>query len=174
MMLTSKKTLTAAILATLILPAVILFSLSKLEQSETKPATDTPPVAVTSPASATPPVAATPHDHSKLLSVPPGPNVPKIKVNILSDATGGWNVHIITENFKFSPENVNEAPVDGEGHAHIFINDVKFARVYSPWFHIGKLPSGKVSIRVALNANNHQTLAVADVPLSVTTELTVN
>ncbi|MBL4893223.1 MAG: hypothetical protein JKX91_15670 [Rhizobiaceae bacterium] len=102
------------------------------------------------------------HDHSKLLSLEAGPNAPTIAIDLAKDAVGGWNLHIVTTHFRFAPEAVNAEHQVGEGHAHIYVNGIKLARVYGPWFHIGALPKGNVEVSVTLNANNHQALAVGD------------
>ena len=80
----------------------------------------------------------------------------------------GWNLHIETENFSFSPENASLAHIDGEGHAHVYINGVKLGRFYGPWVHLDDLPEGEVTVEVTLNANDHRFLAVGDVALSQT------
>jgi hypothetical protein len=46
----------------------------------------------------------------------------------------------------------------GEGHAHLYIDNVKRARLYGTWFHLEDLEPGKHIIRVTLNANNHSAL----------------
>lgn len=113
------------------------------------------------------------HDHSKMISLEEGAQAPTLAMDLAKDAVGGWNLHIITTNFKFSPETVNNKPVDGEGHAHLYANGTKLARVYGPWFHIGSLPSGKIDLSVTLNANDHSALAVGEKALSVSQTITV-
>lgn len=102
------------------------------------------------------------HDHSTLLSLEAGANAPTIAIDLAKDVVGGWNLHIITTHFRFTPEAVNEEHRAGEGHAHIYVNGKKLARIYGPWFHIGALPKGNVEVSVTLNANGHQPLAVGD------------
>ena len=110
--------------------------------------------------------AKTGHNHSTQISVPAGPEAPTIKIDIVKDTVGGWNLHIITTNFKFTPEAVNNSPIKGQGHAHIYANGKKIARIYGHWFHIGALPKGMVDVTVSLYANDHSALAVAGAPLS--------
>ena len=113
------------------------------------------------------------HNHDKLLSLPEGPNAPNLEIEVVKDTVGGWNLHIIVENFEFAPQNVNEAHVAKEGHAHIYINGKKLARIYAPWFHISALPAGNVEVRVSLNANDHRALSVGEKPLSATKHVLV-
>ena len=88
------------------------------------------------------------------------------------DDDGGVNVRILTDNWRWSPENVNGAHIAGEGHAHIYADGVKLNRVYGPRYHIGGLEAGEREIRVTLNANSHNELRVNGEPLEAA--LTVN
>ncbi len=103
------------------------------------------------------------HDHSKTRDIT-GP-APTLAIDLLRDPVSGWNLHIMTTNFTFSPSSAGAAHVNGEGHAHIYANGAKIARVYGPWFHIAALPEGQVDLSVTLNSNDHSTLAVAGTPL---------
>ena len=107
------------------------------------------------------------HDHGKLLSLAKGPDAPTLDIELMKDKVGGWNLHIITANFRFAPEVVNQNHAVGEGHAHVYLNGEKLARVYGPWFHIATIPEGEVVVKVTLNANDHRALAIADMPLAV-------
>ena len=114
------------------------------------------------------------HDHGKLIALATGPTAPTLDIMVAKDKVGGWNLHVLTTNFRFAPENVNTPHRDGEGHAHLYVNGEKIARLYGPWFHIGSLPSGPAQVTVTLNANDHSGLAVGDAPLSVTKEVHVH
>ena len=46
----------------------------------------------------------------------------------------------------------------GEGHAHLYVDDRKIARLYAPWFHLDSLPPGTHTLRVELNSNDHRPL----------------
>lgn len=97
------------------------------------------------------------HGHPDL-AIPEGQPVPKIKLIVTPDAMAGWNMQVITENFTFAPERVNSDSKTSEGHAHLFLNGRKIARIYGAWSHIPKLPQGKNEIRVSLNSNKHENL----------------
>ena len=88
------------------------------------------------------------------------------------DDDGGVNVRILTDNWIWSPENVNGAHIAGEGHAHIYADGVKLNRVYGHRYHISGLEAGEREIRVTLNANSHNELTVNGEPLEAA--LTVN
>ncbi|MHA7775548.1 hypothetical protein [Roseibium sp. M-1] len=100
------------------------------------------------------------HNHDMLVSLPAGPNAPTLDISLEPDPVSGWNLHILTENFTFAPAHAGLADVPGEGHAHIYVNGEKVARVYGPWFHVPALPKGAAMVEVTLNANDHSTLAI--------------
>jgi len=72
-----------------------------------------------------------------------------------ADPKDGVNVHIMPSGFEFTPENANGDNIDGEGHAHIWVNGEKLGRVYTEWFHLVGLEPGEHEIVVTLNANDH-------------------
>lgn len=107
-------------------------------------------------------------DHTEVLSLEPTVTAPTLAVMVMEDPMAGYNLHIETQNFAFSPQNASLAHVAGEGHAHVYINGVKLGRFYGPWVHLDHLPEGEVTVEVTLNANDHRPLAVDDQPLSQT------
>lgn len=104
----------------------------------------------------------------------PADGAPEITAfRIEKDAVGGFNVFLATENFTFAPEEVNGADVEGHGHAHLYVNGVKLARLYGPALHIPELPFGPLDFRVALNTNNHSEYAILGVPIDARATFTV-
>jgi len=99
--------------------------------------------------------------------------VPTLVLHILPDGVQSRNLHIMTQNFTFSPTGVNGGHVPGHGHAHIYVNGVKQPRAYSEYVHLDALPSGTHEIRVTLNANTHGYLAVGGAPIEATTSVTI-
>lgn len=83
--------------------------------------------------------------------------IPTITLDVTEDMKDGYNLHIKTENFTWSPEKVNAEPTQGQGHVHVYINNEKVARLYSPWMHIPSklLKKGENILMVTLNADNH-------------------
>ncbi len=110
-------------------------------------------------------------DHSQLTDVTGTP--PTLTLSLHPDGPQSRNLHISVANFKFSPEGVNGPHVPGEGHAHIYVNDVKVARAYGPWMQLQALPKGTHKVRVTLNANDHSHLAIDGAPIEAMTELTI-
>ena len=92
--------------------------------------------------------------------VPDTAPAPTVKLFLEKDAKAGYNLHVETTNFIFTPENVNKENVMGEGHAHIFINGEKLGRLYGNWYHIKSLPQGNATVTVNLTANGHETYVV--------------
>ncbi len=110
-------------------------------------------------------------DHSRLTDVTG--TAPSLEITLHPDGPQSRNLHIQTSNFAFSPEGVNGPHVPGEGHAHIYINNVKVARAYSPWMQLQALPQGTHIVRVTLNANDHSQLAVDGAPIEAMAELVI-
>ncbi len=96
-----------------------------------------------------------------------------VAVETSADSVSGLNVHIITEGFAFAPGNVNGAHIDGEGHAHIYVDGEKITRVYTPWHYLGDIEPGEHEIRVTLNANSHEEYTYNGSKIQATTVVTV-
>ena len=75
------------------------------------------------------------------------------------DKLGGVNVEIITDGFRFAPEEVNQDNTPGAGHAHVYVDGEKINRVYGGYYHLGGLELGPREISVVLNDNQHGQLA---------------
>lgn len=113
------------------------------------------------------------HDHAKTLPIADPAHAPRLEVSVTNDPHGGWNLHLKTSNFRFAPEKASKANVDGEGHAHLYANGEKLARVYGHWFHIAKLPKGTNTLTVTLNSNDHRALTVGGRIIEKTITVTV-
>ena len=112
--------------------------------------------------------------HAVLLELNDTASAPSLELEVRADLHSGWNAQLIIQNFAFSPEKTNQKVKAGEGHAHLYINGKKLARVYGKWFHIPNLPKGNHKIRATLNANNHQTLAIDGKPIEATATIRVD
>jgi hypothetical protein len=97
------------------------------------------------------------HGHSSQpkVEVPGGTPVPTVAVTVLEDPKSGWNVKVETGDFRWAPENASSTHVMGEGHAHLYVDDHKVARLYGGWYHLGAMVEGEHQVKVTLNANNH-------------------
>jgi hypothetical protein len=99
------------------------------------------------------------HDHSAPLEAS-GDVVPYVDLQLMPLADGSYNVRVQTLNFTFAPHRVDMEATDGEGHAHLYVDGEKIARLYGEWYHLTALPKGAESVSVTLYANDHRPLAV--------------
>lgn len=101
-----------------------------------------------------------------------GADAPEVSLNVVAHAGGGYAVQINAPGFRFAPENADKAHVPGEGHAHLYLDGEKVARIYAPWFHLPDPGEGSHEIKVTLNANDHGALMAGGQPLEATATLT--
>lgn len=99
---------------------------------------------------------------------------PSVELKVTKDNKAGYNIFIDTKNFTFTPENVGKANVANQGHAHLYVNGEKIARVYGHWYYIPLLEPGRNDIRVTLNANNHEEYAISGQTIGDTFVVTVS
>ncbi|MDP5254253.1 MULTISPECIES: hypothetical protein [unclassified Vibrio] len=94
--------------------------------------------------------------------------IPSVSHLMFPDVMDGFNVQILTRHFTFTPASINQAPNNNQGHAHIYVNDVKIARVYSSWFHLPRslFKTGDNVVKVTLNANDHGEWSINGNPIS--------
>jgi hypothetical protein len=106
------------------------------------------------------------HKHGKMREAKGA--APGVFLKAFPDTGDGYNLHLLTEGFRFSPEHTGTATDDVEGHAHIYVNGVKKSRIYGPWFHLpsGWLAEGENIVRVTLNDNEHNHWAVHGEPVA--------
>ena len=93
-----------------------------------------------------------------------GENAPQLQVHTHKTDSGQWMLMIATENFAFSKEHQDGDHVDGEGHAHLYVDGEKIARVFSSRYELPHLVSGEYETRVGLFTNNHMAYAVDGEP----------
>ena len=94
-------------------------------------------------------------DHSGQVMVPDSVEAPTVSLKVTKDELQGWNIHLNTSNFKFTPQKFGKPHVVGEGHAHLYLDGEKVARVYGSWYHLSRLMAGTHTLKVTLNANTH-------------------
>lgn len=96
-----------------------------------------------------------------------------VEVTAEVDPIDGINVHIIPTGFLFAPERVNQTDVDGEGHAHVYVDGEKVGRAYGEWFHLKGVAPGNREIRVTLQTNGHNEYVVDGQPVQAVTTISV-
>ena len=115
------------------------------------------------------------HNHSghhSTLEVLPE-KVPSAELEIRKDKVSGWNIKLLVENFSFTPDSVNGPAIQNQGHAHIYLNDKKIARLYSPFFHLDSLPAGEHTIKITLNADDHSIFVFNTKPIEAVALISV-
>lgn len=87
---------------------------------------------------------------------PVGSEKPTLNLDIAVDGTTA-EVSLLTQNFEFVADHgdMNQAPVFGQGHAHLYLNGEALDMIYQPEFILKKLPKGEHELRVELNYSNH-------------------
>lgn len=107
------------------------------------------------------------HPDHVIVEVPDNAPYPAAAIALEADPVDGFNLFLDTANFKFTPQWVNREPVPNEGHAHLYLNGKKAARLYSEWRHLaGNLfEQGVNRVEVVLNANDHSTWGLAGEPI---------
>lgn len=107
----------------------------------------------------------------KFTDIPAGDPVPTVSFTITKDAVGGYDLHVETTNFAFTPELINTDAIPDQGHAHLYI-DGQLTILLAPWYHIAALAPGIHTIAVSLNANDHSVFAVHGQPIQATEQFT--
>lgn len=94
---------------------------------------------------------------------------PKVSLEVEKDLTGGFNVHVVTSNFRWRPEMASKRHVIGEGHAHVYLDGQKIMRIYNEWFHLNTYQfssrSGEQLLSVEFVGNDHAPYTTQGVPV---------
>lgn len=85
---------------------------------------------------------------------------PTLSVVVSKDPKEGYNLELETSNIEFVPQEPGIEHVDGQGHAHVYIDGTKIGRFYEKHIYLGKLAPGKREVRVTLSDNTHNEYAV--------------
>lgn len=113
------------------------------------------------------------HAHAAV-EVPAGQSVPTVNLVVRPDTMKGWNLEVKVTHFTFAPERVNTKSTSvNEGHAHLYVNGRKVARLYSNWYHLESLPPGTHKVTVSLNTNDHGQLTYQGKPIQSTATIQV-
>ncbi|MFD5324479.1 hypothetical protein ACFWJO_11345, partial [Streptomyces sp. NPDC127092] len=100
----------------------------------------------------------------------PAAGAPSVRLETRPDSEGGWNVHLLVERFRFTPDSTGGAALPGRGHARLLVDGRETARAYGPWVHV---PAGARTLTVRLHADDHTAWAVAGRPVEATVRLAV-
>ena len=139
-------------LVSLLLGTSLGFGIAQLSKENSTPTTSAP---------------TTSHSHSEVYEVS-SEEAPKVELVVSEDKKSGYNIKVIATDFVFAPENVNGENSMGEGHAHLYIDGEKVARLYSPYYHWDGSFEGNKEFKVTLNANDHSEYTVDGIPITAT------
>ena len=103
--------------------------------------------------------------HGKPLEVD-ARSAPSVEIKVTKDLMAGYHLQVIVGGFEFAPQSASLTHIEGEGHAHVYANGIKLARLYGEWMHLESLPKGNVAIEVSLNSNDHRALTVDGTPIT--------
>lgn len=99
---------------------------------------------------------------------------PAVSLEVVEDPKSGWNVRVEAGDFTFAPQHASTPHVSGEGHAHLYVDGRKVARLYGEWFHLGEdLAAGEHQVRVELNTNDHVPYLAEGRPVEAVAVVTV-
>lgn len=94
---------------------------------------------------------------------------PRVNLEIKKDPTGGYNVHVVTNNFVWRPEMASMKHIPGEGHAHVFLDGRKIMRIYNEWFHLNTYQfstrSGEQLLSIEFVGNDHAPYTIDGLPV---------
>lgn len=82
-------------------------------------------------------------------------NAPSLTITVEKDSMDGWNITLAPENFEFTPDQAGDDGVPNKGHAHLYIDGAKVARLYGVHYHMPDLPAGQYEVVVTLSSNDH-------------------
>jgi hypothetical protein len=111
------------------------------------------------------------HGHDTMIDLSGSDSIPTVDLQVFSLGTSDYNLRIQTLNFEFAPQNVNGDHIPGQGHAHLYIDDVKVTRIYGEWYYLETVPEGAQAISVVLFSNDHRALVTDGAPIKATVML---
>lgn len=101
--------------------------------------------------------SAAAHDSEGFTHDMAGAKAPTLRVDIDVDKVSGYNITLTTTRFRWTPQRASSDHVAGEGHAHVYLDDKRLLRLYTPAFHLdtAALEPGAHQLRIVLNGNDH-------------------
>lgn len=114
------------------------------------------------------------HNHTETTREVDPASAPTVSNLRVTEIVSGWLVEFDVTGHEFS-ESAKDGPhVDGQGHAHLYVDGTKLATIFGPMYMIDELPTGDHMISVTLNSNDHATLTLDGEPIGAMTTITVD
>ena len=85
----------------------------------------------------------------------------------------GFKVQLALDNIELVVAPDGAAHIDGQGHAHIYLNGLKLGRLYEDNFEIGSLQPGNYALRIGLNTNDHRPYVTSGQPVDTVFEFRI-
>ncbi|UFJ42958.1 DUF4399 domain-containing protein [Brevibacillus humidisoli] len=86
---------------------------------------------------------------------------PKPRLQVKHEVKGkDLHLQLSVSRFTFSLENMGKENKQGEGHAHLYVDGKKAAKIFDPHYVYRNLPPGRHEIVVELAHNNHESYGV--------------
>ncbi|MCF6521899.1 hypothetical protein [Streptomyces sp. JJ36] len=111
-------------------------------------------------------IDATSPDGHPLREVP-RETAPAVRLEVTPDSESGWNVQVKTERYRWAPGKAGQQAAGGEGHAHLYLDGERIARLYGEWFHVpaDAVPDGPHELSAILTASDHSAWAADGRPI---------
>lgn len=113
------------------------------------------------------------HDRQAMENVSAA-EAPTLSITVSVTAAGRHMLELVISNFEFSREHADDPHRDGEGHAHLYLNDVKLGTLYETRLLLEPLPPGHHQVRVGLYTNDHRVYAIDQVPIQAVQHVSVS
>lgn len=105
------------------------------------------------------------HDHATGIEVDASLPIPAVEVELTeTDSPGTFALTVALENFTPTPENIDDDPIDNEGHMHFLIDGERIDRFTDLEIEID-VPEGEHLVEVELNSNNHRAYTLDGEPI---------
>jgi hypothetical protein len=112
------------------------------------------------------------HDHDGGHEVAWSPP-PSVSVTATETGPGTFDLQIDAESFAFVDVDAPPDVVEGEGHAHVLLDDRVVTMVYGDTYQLEDVPPGEHEVSVQLSAADHQSWLIGGEPVEDTTTVTV-
>ncbi len=113
------------------------------------------------------------HEHEEVTREVDAASAPEVSNLRVTEVASGWMVEFDVTGHEFSQAAKDGPHVDGQGHAHLYVNGTKLATIFGPVYLIDELPEGEHTISVTLNSNDHATLTRNGEPIGAMAMVTV-
>lgn len=98
----------------------------------------------------------------------------QMRLEVTSASRDGLTGRLVLNGIDLVTVNDDTAHVQGQGHAHLYLNGLKLQRLFSEEFEVGDLLPGEYSVSVTINTNDHRPYLQGNIALSDQVSVTVD